>query len=346
MNLKKQWLLSLFCLACLIITGCTNQQPLKTPIERALDYNAKADALGVKLTYGYGSGENERYFETTYAFYNDDKFQTGTMDDNEILYYNYVHKNKPYRVYEHNDQYFYEEAFIYFTGDWHLNPVFEKIRLDKELTYDEITSTYHTTISGTEMMTNYSALDTLVIEMTGDSRYEDIQGLDETFVDIYLAMDIETERITTMRIECEDYLKAVNPFGKFENNTITLDFSYDLEKYPDVAFGDMIADDAARWPMLKSHIVTVEEVCHTEIQYPEDSDMIKLTLTEFANIKIESTGIDVRYYYYQQYADDVFMNEVNMILGIYYGFTASTIYIRIDSTGQVGEAEFKLIVES
>jgi|GEM_PF-3813405 len=345
MTHKKPLILTLMCLACLMFSACTNQPTFKTPIERALDYNFRADSLGVTITYAYGTGANERYFETSYAFYNDEKFQTGTLDENGLLYYNYVHEDQPYRVYEYNGQYFYEEAFTYFTGDWHLNPIFQKIRLDDDLVYDENTTSYQTHISGTEMMTSYSALDTLIMEMTGDSRYEDIQGLDQILVDIYLELDIETERITTMRIDIEDYLKAVNRFGLFENNTLILDFNYDLEKCPDVSFNDMMADDAARWPMLKSHSVTVGEVYHTEIQYPEDSDMIKLTLTEYANIKIESTGIYVRYYYYQQYPDDVFLNNVSMSVGMYYGFGAGTVYIRIEGTGQVGEATFQLIVE-
>jgi hypothetical protein len=305
------------------------------------------DAQVVHMTYSYGTGANERFYETTYAFYNDAKFQTGTMDESELLYYNYVHNKQPYRVYEYNGQYFYEDAFTYFTGDWHLSTVFEKLRLDyADLKYDEISDTYKTTISGTDMMTRYSALDTLIVEMTGDSRYEDIQNLDETFIDISIKIDLETERIRTMRIDCKDYLKAVNQFGIFENNLLQLDFSYDLEKYPNISFKDMIADDASRWPLLKSHTVTLGEVYHTEIQYPEDSDMIKLTLTEYANIKVESTGIYVRFYYYQQFADDIFLNNVSMSVGMYYGFGAGTVYIRVEGTGQVGEATFRLIVES
>lgn len=42
----------------------------------------------------------------------------------------------------------------------------------------------------------------------------------------------------------------------------------------------------------------------------------------------------------------MFLINVSMSVGMYYGFSAGTVYIRIEGTGQVGEAAFKLIVES
>jgi hypothetical protein len=50
MNDKKQAIVALLFLVCMIITGCTHNHALKTMIERALDYNAKVDAQVVQMT--------------------------------------------------------------------------------------------------------------------------------------------------------------------------------------------------------------------------------------------------------------------------------------------------------
>ncbi len=345
MNLKKATIIIISIFVIILLSACQSGHKLKTPIERALKFGATTDAIDVAIHYSYGSGSEARFFEKKYRFYPNDDFQMASIDDSKLLYYHYYQSNKAYRVYEHESQYFYEENYEYFKGDWHLSQLFETLlESSSSLINTSDSLVFRMEINGSQIMSNYPFIDTLVKEMTGIERKELIEGLDEITIGLLLELDPEFERIVSMSFEVEDYLRAINKYGLFENNLISLEFAYDIEKNPLVTFQEMMEDDAASHPTLKAHTMTFGAYTETNLQYKNDSDMIHFVIdTENTILRFDMGGV------YSTYSIWVntpfgFIESHSITSGYQDVFSIGDYYIMVKQVNGYGVARIKASV--
>lgn len=344
MNYKKEFILCFIMLAIVEITGCSTNKSLKTPFERALNHSAQSEAIETKLTYSYGTGAEKRFHTKYYAFYKNSNFQTAVLNESVVQFYTYKHENQYYRIYEHQNQYFYEEAHTYFNGSWDLNNAFlELLSKQTDFIKDDSESIYKITISGDELVTDYSIIDTLIKDFAGTDIKEQVD-LSEIGVDILIKFNPETEQLVSMEIECESYISSVYHYGVFVDNLLVLEFSYDLDPHPIVDFEDMIEDDAARHPSLKQHTLFIGEVAETNLQYIGDEDIIKFTIeNDNTFLKFESSGIYASYFVWVQ-TPFGYVESYSITNGSVNGFNQGDYYISVHQLNLAGIAKIKLTV--
>ena len=297
MNLMKRFLLSGLVLSIFIIlTGC------ETMIENSIinnAYRAFDTYSGIRVDYslGYGPGEYLVRYSSTVYMLNHPNIQAGYLRNQELSIYIYNHNEKSYRVFPHEDDYYYEEFPFDMHNFWMINQtILSKNDIGDTFTTLDNIRTYSVSIEATKVLEDYPTLAYMFAQFENKVDEKELPDLSDVSIDFLINIDIDSHTIVSMEADIADFLMA--KYNNKEKNQVynfpsymTVNLIYEDVDIPDLVWGNMIADDASAYVDAPHHTLLIGENNITNIQYLYDSDLFVLTIDEHSIFKITLTGV-------------------------------------------------------